>query len=147
MTVCSFQVKGISVRNLWIFANIWLSFYENCVQNQLGHKTLKSLEDPHWRSKFDSIGTISQNRIRICFSNLILWTLCGKTYGGEAESIILILALSIFLSKLSLSWKFELTTFPSHFRKFQTFFAIIFNNWGKTVIRFVFFSVSTILNN
>ena len=34
---------------------------------------------------------------------------------------------------------------PSHhFWKFHAFFAIIFNNWGKTVIKLAFLSVSTI---
>ena len=46
-------------------------------------------------------------------------------------------------SQLNLSWKFE-PLFPSHFRKFLAFFAIIFYNWGKMVIRLVFLSISTI---
>ena len=37
---CRFPVKGISVRNLWI-GNIRFSFYEICVQNLWGHKTLR----------------------------------------------------------------------------------------------------------
>ena len=46
-------------------------------------------------------------------------------------------------SQLNISWKFELPLFLSHFWKFQVFFAIIFSIRGKTVIRFVFLSVST----
>ena len=67
--------------------------------------------------------------------------MCEKTYDWEVESIILILALvlSSFFSKLSLSWKFELTTFSFSLSKVSSFF----NKWEKTVIRVVFLSVST----
>ena len=42
---------------------------------------------------------VSYERIRIFFSNLILWTLlCDKTDEGEAESIICILVFSSFPS-------------------------------------------------
>ena len=67
--------------------------------------------------------TISYVRIRICFSNLTSWTLCEKTDEGEAESIFLILVL-VFSSFLSVKYFLKI--------------------WGKTVIRLVFLSVSTI---
>ena len=62
---------------------------------------------------------------------------------GSQKALFLFLFFLAF-SQSNLSWKFELTTFPSHFRKFQALFAIIFKNWGKTVIRLVFPSVSKI---
>ena len=46
-------------------------------------------------------------------------------------------------SQLNISWRFELITLSFYFRKFQDFFAIIFNKSGKMVIRVAFFSVST----
>ena len=87
--------------------------------------------------------TVSWDRIRICFSYLILWALCERNNEGEAESIISFLLFLAF-SQLNLSRKFELTIFPSYFRKCQAFFANIFNSWGKTIIWLVFLSVSTI---
>ena len=91
--------------------------------------------------------------IRICFSNLTLWTLCEKTDERETGSIIFILVslfslVSIFLfflafSQLNLSCKLKASTFPSNFWTFQSFFGIIFNTWGKPVIRLAFLSIST----
>ena len=69
--------------------------------------------------------------MRIYFSNLTLLTLCEKTDEGEAESIIFFLVVSSFLSVKSFLKIWANLFFPSHFRKFQAFFAIIFNNWGK----------------
>ena len=67
-----------------------------------------------------------------------------KNNEGEAESIILILIISSFLSvKYFLKvWAngFSLLTFE----RTKPFFDIIFNNWGKTVIRPAFLSASTI---
>ena len=93
----------------------------------------------HWQSKFNY-----HYRICICFSNLILWSLCEKNNEGEAESIILILIISSFLSvKYFLKvWAndFSLLTFE----RTKPFFDIIFSNWGKTEIRPIFLSASTI---
>ena len=55
---------------------------------------------------------------------------------GRQKALFTLLIFQV-LSQLKLSWKFE-SFFPSHFRKFQAFFAIILNNWEKTVIRLVF---------
>ena len=79
------------------------------------------LWNPSWDS--DTGGpiliTVSWDRTRICFSNLILRTLCEKKSNeGEAESIIFIIVFLVF-SQLNLSWKFKLTTFPS--RLFNSF--------------------------
>ena len=72
--------------------------------------------------------------------------LCVKADEGEAKSIIFILFLSSFFSVKSFlkicANHFSHLTFV--FLKFQAFFVIIFNNWGKTVIRLFFLSVSTI---
>ena len=121
-TVCRFPVKGISVWSLWI-ANFWSLFYEICVENQWGHITLRFWLRTHISGP-SLIGNIIWNRIRICFPNLILWTLCGKADERETESIILILVfvLSSFLSNLNLSWKFELTIFPFSLSKVSSLF-------------------------
>ena len=47
-------------------------------------------------------------------------------------------------SQLNISLKFELTIFPLSLSKVFSFFVIVFNDWGKTVNRVVFLSVSTI---
>ena len=80
----------------------------------------------HWWSKFDSryLGC----RIRICFSNLTLWTLWEKTDEGETESIIFIFVLSSFLSVnyfLEI-WAnhFSLLTFESFKPSFPLFLTI-----------------------
>ena len=50
---CRLSVGGIPSRNLWI-ANFQFSFYEICVQDQWGNKTLRFyLRARHLRSKFD----------------------------------------------------------------------------------------------
>ena len=64
--------------------------------------------------------------------------------GRQKALFWFLLLLLVAFSQLNFPWKFELTTFPFSLRKFQAFFAIIFNNRGKTVIRLVFLSVSMI---
>ena len=69
--------------------------------------------------------------------------MCEKTDEGEAESIIFILDLSKIFSIKSF---LKIWTFPFSLPKVLSllYFAIIFNNWRKTVIKLVFLSVSTI---
>ena len=66
---------------------------------------------------------------------MILWTMCQKTDEGGGRKHYFVSCSCSF--KLCLSQVF-------HFRKFQVFFAIIFNSWRKTVIRLVFLFDSTI---
>ena len=87
---CRFPVRGIPVRNLWL-ANFWFLFREICVQNQWGHKTLRTYLVANSDTGDPSSIAISEDRICICFSNLILWNLCEKTT----------------LCQLNISWKFE----------------------------------------
>ena len=73
----------------------------------------------HWWSKFD----YRYDRIRICFSNLILWALCEKTDEGKAESIILILVLVLSSSVSVKSFTFE------SFKPFLSLFLTIEGKW------------------
>ena len=98
-------------------------------------------EDPDTGSP--SSITISLDRIRICFSNLILRTLCEKPVKGRQKALFwLLLLFFLVFSQLNIFWKFELTTFPFSLSKVSSIFIIIFNNWEKTVIR-QSFSMST----
>ena len=69
--------------------------------------------------------------------------MCEKTDEGEVVSITFILVLSRILSITSF---LKIWAFISSLSKVSSllYFAIIFNNWRKTVIKSVFLSVSTI---
>ena len=90
------------------------------------HQSKLHLYYTHWRKTF-----LQLLLLKVCESFIFRQIKKGEVYFGLYESSF---------TFLNLCQKF----FPSHFRKFQAFFAIVFNNWGKTVIRLVFFSVSTI---
>ena len=106
---CRFPVRGNPVRNLWI-ANFRLLFYEICVQNQWGHKTL--------RFKWMTATLAVQSRLLLVRIEYVvtfqIWycELCvKKAMQGRWKALLWFLSLFfLVLSQLNLSWKFEVTT-------------------------------------
>ena len=106
---CKFPVKGIPVENLWI-ANFRFLFYGDYVQNQWGHKTLKSyLMTPTLAVQVQV--PLVRKEYEFPFQ---IWycELCVKKPMKVRQKALFWFLILFFLafSQLILSWKFELTT-------------------------------------
>ena len=106
---CRFPAREIPFRNLWI-ATFRFSFYEIWVQNQLGHKTLRSyLKTPALLVQ----AQLPLVRIEYVFA-FQMWycELCVKKLMKGRQKALFSFLFFLAFSQLNFYWKFELISSP-----------------------------------